>query len=227
MRSSDHPPAPGNPALGGVHVSTIGADSLERQRRAIFVKMTEKAGRAVSQGEAMTWIRSQMADMADVKTSVEMVDVIGGGSQRVTDIELEIRGAALDRLEAAAGEVMDFMNSAGGYVDIDTSYEKNKPQVVREARPRADLGRQLLRRRHHGALIGGDDVAFATRRPLRCQRPAARTLPQPPRVHQPAVRNNRANWSAWRTWPASWRSPAPASTGTTAPVKDRAREPSR
>ncbi|MFB3784881.1 MAG: efflux RND transporter permease subunit [bacterium] len=178
--------------------STIGADSLERVNEgAIYVKMTEKAARTVNQSEAMSWIRAQMADWPDVKTSVEMVDAIGGSNQRVTDIELEIRGSGLDRLEAATGEVMAFMNSAGGYVDIDTSYEKNKPQVnVYVKRDRAaDLGVSPLSiAATIKALIGGDDVSkfrFAGDRydvSVRLQEPFRN---RPESINRLKVRNNR------------------------------------
>ncbi|HPP01249.1 MAG TPA: efflux RND transporter permease subunit [bacterium] len=178
--------------------TTIGAGSLERVNEGLmYVRMTEKTSRTISQSDAMAWVRTQLADMADVKSSVEMLDIIGGGNQRVTDVELELRGTDLGRLEAAADEVMDFLRSAGGYVDIDTSYEKDRPQLnVYVKRDRAaDLGvSPLAVAATIKALIGGNEIgkfrAAGDRYDIsvRLQEPFRN---RPEAINRLKVRNNR------------------------------------
>lgn len=142
--------------------ATIGADALGRVNEGeVYVKMIEKSKRTISQMDVMSLVRDKLADIPDVKFSVEMVDTIGGGD-RVNDIQLEISGSDLNRLETIAGVMMDKMKKSTGYVDIDTTYEKGKPQIgVYVNRDRtADLGvstyavAQTIK-----ALIGGEDIS--------------------------------------------------------------------
>ncbi len=143
--------------------STIGADELQRVNEGtLYVRMKEKGTRATGQLEAMTWARGQVADIREAKVSVEIVPRISGGGRKWADVQMEIRGSDLDVLNAAAGRVMGRMRAAGGYADIDTTFEKGKPEVnVYLDRDRAsDMG---VSARAVGsavkALIGGDDVA--------------------------------------------------------------------
>jgi len=141
--------------------STIGADSLGRVNEGdIYVKLLDKSKRSVNQMDAMSWVRDRLADIRDMKYSVEIVDTIGTGD-RVNDIQLEISGSDLNRLESIAAVMMDKMRQSSGYVDLDTTYEKGKPQIgVYINRDRtADLGvntyavAQTIK-----ALIGGEDI---------------------------------------------------------------------
>lgn len=144
--------------------STIGSDSLGRVNEGnVYIKMVEKRKRTVNQMEAMSWIRDRLADIRDIKYSVEIIDVIGGSlGDRACDIQLEISGSDLNRLESIAAAIMDKMKKSTGFVDIDTTYEKGKPQIgVYVKRDRtADLGinaysvAQTIK-----ALIGGEDVS--------------------------------------------------------------------
>ncbi len=143
--------------------TTIGADELKRVNEGtLYVKMLEKGTRALGQEGAMSWARERVADISQAKVSVEIVPRISASGMRWADIQLELRGSDLDRLEAASNGIMAKMRAAGGYKDIDTTYEKGKPQVnVYVKRDRAaDLGVSSLGvARVVKALIGGDDVS--------------------------------------------------------------------
>ena len=142
---------------------TIGSDELQRVNEGtMYVKMLEKDQRAVGQTEAMIWMRERVADITDAKVSVEIVPRVSGGGRKWADVQLEIRGHDLDRLETISSAVMSRMRETEGYVDIDTTYEKDKPEVnVFVKRDRAaDLGvNPMVVATAIKALIGGEDVS--------------------------------------------------------------------
>lgn len=144
---------------------TVGADELGRVNEGeLYVKMVPKDERDISQEEAMRLVRERLKAIAQrhgAKISVQIVPRVAGGGRKWADIQLEIRGSDLNRLEALTTSVMDFMRKTPGYADIDTTFERNKPQVgVYVKRDRAaDMGvssgaiGSTVR-----ALIGGEDV---------------------------------------------------------------------
>jgi HAE1 family hydrophobic/amphiphilic exporter-1 len=110
----------------------------------------------------MQWTREQLADIQDARISVQVVPRVSGGGRANTMLQIEVRGSDLDRLESIADALMQKMRNSHGYVDVDTSYEKGKPEVnVYVKRDRAaDLGvSPLAIAGTVKALIGGDDVS--------------------------------------------------------------------
>lgn len=110
--------------------TTIGNDSFNKVNEGgIYVKMTDKASREISQTEAMKWVRDALADMQNLKISVEPVQSVSGGGARNAVIQLDIKGHDLDKIENIAQSLMTKLEGQEGYVDLDTSYEKGKPEV--------------------------------------------------------------------------------------------------
>lgn len=143
--------------------ATIGEGELSRVNEGtLYVKMREKGDRAISQAAAMEWMRAEVSGIGEAKVSVEVVPRVAGGGQKWADLQLEIRGRDLATLEVIASDVLGMMRGSGGYVDLDTTYEKGKPEVdVRVARDRAsDLAvspraiASTIR-----SLVGGEDVS--------------------------------------------------------------------
>ncbi len=140
----------------------IGADELQRANEGVmYVKMRDRGARTTSQRDAMTWARQQLAGVPGAKISIEVVPRVSGGGRKTADVQLELRGSDLAELERLAGAVMQRMAGSPGYVDLDSSYEKNKPEVnVYVKRDRAaDLG--VPTRAIAGtvrALIGGERI---------------------------------------------------------------------
>jgi HAE1 family hydrophobic/amphiphilic exporter-1 len=141
---------------------TIGADNLQRVNEGVlYVHMKPKDARAMGQGDAMAWVRDQLKDLRDVKLSVEIVPRVSGSGFRASDLQLELRGTDLDELDRIAQGVLSRMRAAGGYADLDTTFERGKPQLdVHVDRERAnDLGVAPLEIASAvRALIGGEDV---------------------------------------------------------------------
>ncbi|HVP12760.1 MAG TPA: efflux RND transporter permease subunit [Phycisphaerae bacterium] len=143
--------------------TAIGADELQRANEGMmYVKLLDKKERRVTQQDAMAWARRQTADIQNAKISIEIVPEISGGGMRQTDMQVELRGTDLDVLDAMAARVLDKMRTSPGYVDLDTTYDKNKPEVnVYVKRDRAaDLGvnpRAIASTVR--AMIGGDRIS--------------------------------------------------------------------
>ena len=151
----------GQPWLRYVFV-TIGADDLRRVNEGnMYVKMTAKDERKISQQDAMAWTRERLADLKDARISIEFVPRVSGGGRSSADLQVELRGRDLDQLDTYAKGLMAKLKATPGYRDVDSSYDNNKPEVnvyvKRDAA--ADLGvspaavASTVR-----ALIGGDDV---------------------------------------------------------------------
>lgn len=110
--------------------TTIGNDSFNKVNEGgIYVKMTDKAERSIGQADAMKWVRDALAGMANLKISVEQVQAISGGGMRNAAIQLDIKGAELDKIETIAQSLIAKLEQQEGYVDLDTSYEKGKPEI--------------------------------------------------------------------------------------------------
>jgi HAE1 family hydrophobic/amphiphilic exporter-1 len=143
--------------------ASIGTDELQRVNEGgVYVKMKTKAERAISQEEAMIWARERLADITDARISVEIVPRFSGGGRKWADVQMEIRGPDLAVLDGIAGKVIEKMRSSQGYVDIDTTYEKDKPEanfyIDRDAAADLGVSSQDLASTIM-ALIGGVDVA--------------------------------------------------------------------
>ncbi len=110
--------------------SSVGADALRSVNAgSIYVKMTDKNKRSISQFDAMSLVRNDLSDISEGTIVIEPVERSGGGG-KMTDIQFEIRGPSLDQLSTIAQTIVKKMKEAGGYVDISTSLEEGKPQVV-------------------------------------------------------------------------------------------------
>lgn len=141
---------------------TIGSDELQRVNEGVlYVKMLEKSDRKTSQSDAMLWTRQQVQDIAEAKVSVEIVPRVAGGGRKWADVQLEIRGSDLGKLDDIATSVMNKMRETEGYQDIDTTYEKGKPGVNLYVRrdAAADMGVSPLNIASTvQALVGGQDI---------------------------------------------------------------------
>lgn len=143
--------------------ATVGADALQRVNEGVlYVRMTEKGERSLGQLEAMDWVRQQVSDIDEAKVSVEVVPRVAGGGRVWAELQMEVRGDDLDRLDEIVSHVTERMRATPGYVDVDTTYEKAKPEVnVYVRRDRAqDLGvSPRMVASTVKALVGGSDVS--------------------------------------------------------------------
>lgn len=142
--------------------SAIGGDSFGKVNEgSIYVKMLDKKERSVSQKDAMQWTRQTLGGIPNAIVSIEPVPRIGGGSKRFSALQIDVKGSDLNEIDRIGKDLIAHMQAKEGYVDVDSSYDKGKPEVnVLIKRDRAaDLGvlpsaiAQAIR-----PLIGGVDV---------------------------------------------------------------------
>lgn len=110
--------------------STIGSDSFNKVNEGtIYVKMVPKATRSVGQKDAMKFARENLSAFSNIKTSVEPVPPISGGGRKNTAVQLDVKGIELDKIENYADQIVHKLKNSPGYVDVDSSYEKGKPEI--------------------------------------------------------------------------------------------------
>lgn len=110
--------------------STIGTDSFNKVNEGnIYVKMVPKKERQVGQKEAMKLIREKLVIFKDIKTSIEPVPSISGGGRKNATVQLDVKGIELNKIENIANEIVNHLKNTPGYVDVDSSYEKGKPEI--------------------------------------------------------------------------------------------------
>ncbi len=94
----------------------------------IYVNLKERKDRNIVQIDAMKQVRDSVAGVPDLKTSVELIAMVGGGMRSVP-IQLMIQGRELDDLNKRTIAIKDQFAKLPGIVDADTSIETGKPEV--------------------------------------------------------------------------------------------------
>jgi hydrophobic/amphiphilic exporter-1 (mainly G- bacteria), HAE1 family len=103
----------------------------------IFVTLKERKDRQIVQIDSMKQVRDRVSAIPDLKSSVEMIAMVGGGMRSVP-IQLMIQGRDLDDITTRTIAIRDAFAKLPGIVDVDTSIETGKPEVrVRIDRDRA------------------------------------------------------------------------------------------
>jgi HAE1 family hydrophobic/amphiphilic exporter-1 len=143
--------------------STIGTGNLQKVNEgAIYVKMTEKNQRTISQVEAMEWTRSKVSGDQSYTASIDPVALVSGGSRKTAAIQVDIKGSDLDRAYGIAKELMKALKTQDGYVDIDSSCQMDKPEANVVIRRDRALALGVSPSQIAGAIramIGGVDIA--------------------------------------------------------------------
>ena len=92
------------------------------------MNLKERKDRGIAQIDSMKQVRDELAKLPDVKSSVEMVAMVGGGMRSVP-IQLMVQGKDLDDLNTRTLAIKDEFAKIPGIVDADTSIEIGKPEV--------------------------------------------------------------------------------------------------
>jgi HAE1 family hydrophobic/amphiphilic exporter-1 len=94
----------------------------------IYVNMKERKDRNIVQIDSMKDVRDSLAKVPELKSSVELVAMVGGGMRSVP-IQLMVQGRDLDDLNKRTLAIKDEFAKLPGVVDVDTSIETGKPEV--------------------------------------------------------------------------------------------------
>ncbi|MBI3785184.1 MAG: efflux RND transporter permease subunit [Deltaproteobacteria bacterium] len=122
---------------GVAHLLTTIGDSTGRLRAgegpvtegSIYVRLSDLDERKQSQFDVMRQARAQLVDFPDLRTSVQNVNIFMGGGQRYTEIEIDLTGPNLQKLDAYSNRIMHGMRQIQGIVDVDTTLSVRQPEM--------------------------------------------------------------------------------------------------
>ncbi|HWP65635.1 MAG TPA: efflux RND transporter permease subunit [Candidatus Limnocylindria bacterium] len=95
----------------------------------IYVKLVDLHERAVSQFEVMDRARAILRQYPDLRSSVQGVNPLASGGARLAELEINLRGPDLGRLQDYADRLMAGMREMPGIVDVDTTMAVRKPEL--------------------------------------------------------------------------------------------------
>jgi HAE1 family hydrophobic/amphiphilic exporter-1 len=95
----------------------------------IYVQMQDLETRKFSQFDVMDDARKILTEYPDLRTSVQGINPLATGGSRVSDVELNLRGPDLDRLQHYADQLIDGMRKLPGLVDVDTTLAVRTPEL--------------------------------------------------------------------------------------------------
>jgi HAE1 family hydrophobic/amphiphilic exporter-1 len=122
---------------GVTHVFSIVGDTTGRVAKgqgdvteaSIYVRLTDLGEREFSQFDVMREARELVARYSDVRSAVQDVSAITATGFRQVDLDLNIRGPDLDKLQEIAHQTTAWLREQGKYVDVDTSLSLRKPEL--------------------------------------------------------------------------------------------------
>jgi hydrophobic/amphiphilic exporter-1 (mainly G- bacteria), HAE1 family len=108
----------------------------------IIVKLAPLNQRTRSQSDAMVVARAMLTDFPALRMSVDAIKPWEGSGMRDVDIEYDVQGPELEKLQVIAAQLRKQVEKIPGVVDIDSSYEGGLPelQVNIDRQKAADLG---------------------------------------------------------------------------------------
>ncbi len=127
----------------------------------IYVRLVDLKERPDTQFDVMKEARAIMAEYPDLRAGVQDAAALSATGMRQVDIDLNLRGPDMKKLEDLSKEIMAWMREHGGYVDIDTSLSMRKPELrLNPKRERlSDLGVSLQTvATVTNVLVGGEPV---------------------------------------------------------------------
>ncbi|HJQ82655.1 MAG TPA: efflux RND transporter permease subunit [Candidatus Binatia bacterium] len=95
----------------------------------IYVRLVDLHERDFSQFDVMADARWILRQYPDLRTAVQGINPLATGGQRLAELELNLRGPDLDRLQEYADRLMAGMRQLPGLVDVDTSLAVRTPEL--------------------------------------------------------------------------------------------------
>ena len=98
-------------------------------RGTTYVRLSELEERDIDQRDIMKQARAIMGDYPDLRASVQEVNLFVSGGQRFSDLQFDLTGPNLAKLEEYAQRVMTGLAATPGLVDIDTTLSVRQPEL--------------------------------------------------------------------------------------------------
>jgi len=128
----------------------------------IYCRLVDLSERPYSQFEIMREARKILEDYPDLRAAVQDVSAFQSEGFRQVDIDLNLCGPDMEKLQKYSSAVAGWMRERGGYVDVDTSLSLRKPELrIRPDRERlSDLGVSIQSvATTTNVLVGGEPVS--------------------------------------------------------------------
>ena len=130
---------------------------------AIYIGLKHLSERERSQNEIMQVVRDLLNKYSDLRSSVQMLNLMQGGGFRQTPFNLLIRGPDLEVLDQSTRGLIQQLSAIPGFVDVDTGQALRHPevQVHIDRKKASDLGVRVediasaLR-----TQVGGERISF-------------------------------------------------------------------
>jgi HAE1 family hydrophobic/amphiphilic exporter-1 len=108
----------------------------------IYVRLVDLSERDFSQFDIMADARRMLRQYPDLRTAVQGVNPLASSGQRLSDLEMNLRGPDLVRLQAYSDRLMEGMRKLPGLVDVDTTAAVRTPELrlVIDRDKASDLG---------------------------------------------------------------------------------------
>lgn len=94
----------------------------------IYVNLKDRKERSIVQIDSMKQVRDSISGLDGIKSSVELISMVGGGMRSVP-IQLMVQGRDIDDLYRRTIAIKEEFAKIPGVVDVDTSIETGKPEV--------------------------------------------------------------------------------------------------
>ncbi|MCE9533017.1 MAG: efflux RND transporter permease subunit [Planctomycetes bacterium] len=154
---------------GTTHTYTVIGDTTGRGSKGqgdvtkgtIYVRLIDLKQRKYTQFDVMRDARAITAEYPDLRCAVQDAAALSATGMRQVDIDLNLRGPNMQKLEEYSKQIMEWMKQRGTYVDIDTSLSMRKPELrLKPKRERmSDLGVSLQSvATVTNILVGGEPV---------------------------------------------------------------------
>lgn len=119
---------------------TSGGDNVTLAQ--IVVKLAPVTKRRRTQQQVMAEARAMLQDFPALRISVDEIKPWEQGGFREVDVEYDVRGPDLDKLQQIVGALRKKLRAVAGVLDLDTTYEAGLPelQVHIDRQKSADLG---------------------------------------------------------------------------------------
>jgi hydrophobic/amphiphilic exporter-1 (mainly G- bacteria), HAE1 family len=95
----------------------------------IYVRLVDQSQRDYTQFDVMADARRMFQDYPDLRVSVQGVNSFSGGGVRQTDLEFNLRGPSLEKLQEYTDKLIARMREIRGLVDIDTTLSVRTPEL--------------------------------------------------------------------------------------------------
>ncbi|MDZ7817283.1 MAG: efflux RND transporter permease subunit [Aliarcobacter sp.] len=109
-------------------VLSIGyTDSKESHKAKVYVRIKPLKERTTSQSAIIENFRKEFSAIKDMVVTVEPVPTFSTGESNA-NVQVVVRGDTLEGLNKTSKEIMAFLKTVDGAVDIDSDFDDNKPE---------------------------------------------------------------------------------------------------